>query len=69
MAMDLKKSLRLSIADKGVKHKDLAKALGTSNQQVSNWLKSGAIKQSSIIDIADYFEIPVSEFIALGEDK
>lgn len=67
--MNLSKSLRLVIAEKGIKHKELAKALGTSSQQVSNWLKSGAIKQSSIVDIANYFEMPVSEFIALGEDE
>lgn len=67
--MNLSKSLRLVIAEKGIKHKDLAKALGTSSQQVSNWLKNGSIKQSSIIAIADYFEMPVSEFIAIGEDK
>jgi len=65
--MNLSKSLRLAIAKKGIKHKDLANALGTSSQQISNWLKSGSIKQSSIVDIAKFFEMPVSEFIALGE--
>jgi len=67
--MNLSKSLRLAIAQKGVKHKDLADALGTSSQQVSNWLKSGSIRQSSIVAIADYFEMPASEFIALGEES
>ena len=65
--MDLSKSLRLAIASKGVKHKDLAKQLGTTSQQVSNWLKSGAIKQSSLVSISKALELSVSEFVALGE--
>lgn len=65
--MDLSKSLRLAIAGKGVKHKDLAKQLGTTSQQISNWLKSGAIKQSSLIAVSREFGLSVSEFVALGE--
>ena len=67
--MNLSKSLRLAIAKEGIKHKDLADKVGTSSQQVSNWLKSGSIKQSSITKICKVFNMPVSEFIALGEDK
>ena len=66
--MNLSKSLRVAIAKEGIKHKDLAKRIGTSSQQVSNWLKSGSIKQSSLTDICKVFNMPVSEFIALGED-
>jgi len=65
--MDLSKSLRLAIAEKGVKHKDLAKQLGTTSQQISNWLKSGAIKQSSLVSVSNALGLSVSEFIALGE--
>tara|TARA_R110000823_G_scaffold311028_1_gene436257 strand:- start:42 stop:239 length:198 start_codon:yes stop_codon:yes gene_type:complete len=65
--MDLSKSLRLAIASKGVKHKDLAKQLGTTSQQVSNWLKSGAIKQTSLVSISEALGLSVSEFVALGE--
>lgn len=65
--MDLSKSLRMAIAFKGVKHKDLALALDTSSQQISNWLSTGNIRQSNMVDIANYFDLSVSEFIALGE--
>ena len=65
--MDLSKSLRLAIASKGVKHKDLAEQLGTTSQQVSNWIKSGAIKQSSLVSISEALGLSVSEFVALGE--
>ena len=36
--MDLSKSLRLAIAEKGVKHKDLAKQLGTTSQQIKRFI-------------------------------
>ena len=65
--MDLSKSLKVAIAMKGVKHKDLAKQLGTTSQQISNWLKSGAIKQSSLLPVSNELDLSVSEFVALGE--
>ncbi len=66
--MDLSKSLKVAIAMKGVKHKDLAEQLGTTSQQISNWLKSGAIKQSSLIPISKALDLSVSKFVALGEE-
>lgn len=66
--MDLSKSLRVAIASKGIKHKDLAEKLGTTSQQVSNWIKSGAIKQTSLVSISDALGLSVSEFISLGEE-
>ena len=65
--MDLSKSLKVAIAMKGVKHKDLAEQLGTTSQQISNWIKSGAIKQSSLVSICGCLGFSVSEFVALGE--
>jgi len=65
--MDLGKSLKVALALKGMKHKELAAALNTSSQQVSNWIRSGAIKQTSLVAICETLEMPVSEFIALGE--
>lgn len=66
--MNLSKSLRVAIANEGIKHKDLAVKLGVSSQQVSNWLRTGAIKQTNIIDLCIAFNMPVSKFVALGED-
>ena len=65
--MNLSKSLKVAIALKGVKHKDLAEQLGTTSQQVSNWIKSGAIKQSSLAPLSKALGFSVSEFVALGE--
>ena len=65
--MDLSKSLRISIATKGIRQKELAESLSTSRQQIGIWLATGVIKQSSLVDICKYFEVKVSEFIKLGE--
>ena len=53
---------------KGIKHKDLAEQLGTTSQQVSNWIKSGAIKQSRLSAVSKALDLSVSKFIALGEE-
>ena len=65
--MDLKKSLRTAIFNKGIKHKDLADQLGTTTQQISNWLKSGKMKQDSMVSVSKALDLSVSEFVALGE--
>jgi transcriptional regulator with XRE-family HTH domain len=65
--MDLSKSLRLALADSNMQKKVFAEKVGTSQQQVSNWLRTGNIKQSSLSCIASVFDMSVSEFIALGE--
>ncbi len=66
--MNLGKSLAIAIAQKQIKNKDLAEAMEVRTQQVTNWKASGAIKQSSLEKICEYFNMPVSEFIKLGED-
>lgn len=67
--MDLGISLKTAIFNKGIRSKDLAKFLGTQPQQVTNWKRTGAIQQSTLIKICEFFEMEVSEFIALGEEK
>ncbi len=65
--MDLGKSLRVAMAKKGIKNKDLAKELGVKPQQISNWL-SGSIGKSSVESLSGHFDLKISEFIALGEE-
>lgn len=65
--MDLGKSLRIAVAMKGIKQKELAENFGTSRQQISNWMNTGIIKQSNLVKICEFFGMKVSEFIALGE--
>lgn len=67
--MNISKSLKVALAMRGLKNIELAEKLGTSKQQVSNWIKTSTMKQSNLIQICEALEMPVSEFIALGEDK
>lgn len=65
--MELGISLKMALAKRGMQNKKLAELLGTSEQQVSNWIKSGGIKRSSLKLICDALEMKVSDFVALGE--
>lgn len=67
--MDLKKSLRMALAKRDLKKIDLARKVGTSGQQVSNWLRTGKMKQSNLVEVSAAFDMSVSEFISLGEEE
>lgn len=66
--MDLRKSLRVAIALKGVRNIDVAEYLGITPQQITNWLREGNINSQNITKLCAYFEMQASEFIALGEE-
>lgn len=66
--MDLGKSLIMAMAKKGIKNKELAEVLETTPQQISIWRASGGISRPAVVNLANHFEMKVSEFIALGED-
>ena len=65
--MNLIKSLAMAKAITGITNKRISGELNTSQQQVANWCRTGAIKQSNIVAMAKVFDMKVSEFIALGE--
>jgi DNA-binding Xre family transcriptional regulator len=65
--MNLGKSLKMALAYRVMRNKELAAKMNTSTQQVSNWLSSGNIKQSNLVEICRVLDMKVSEFIALGE--
>lgn len=66
--MNLGISLKMALAKKPMTNKMLAEMIPTSQQQVSNWITSGAIKSSNLERICVLLDMKVSEFIALGED-
>ena len=57
----------MAMADRDINSKQLADDLGVGPSQVSKWLNTGSITATGLQKIADYFGIPVSEFIKLGE--
>jgi len=65
--MDLGKSLRVAMVQAGVKNSDVSDKFRVSSQQVTNW-RGGSISKDNMIALANYFDLRVSEFIALGEE-
>ena len=65
--MDLGISLRMALAKRDMKNKDLAEALNTTSQQVSTWISRSSINMSNIQRICKVLDMKVSEFIALSE--
>jgi hypothetical protein len=47
----------------------MAKDLAVSEQQLSGWIRTGRMNLDNLLAIASYFQMPVSQFIALGEDQ
>lgn len=52
---------------KRVNGQEVATGIGVHQTQISKWLKSGSINKSGLERLSVYFEIPVSEFVKLGE--
>ena len=65
--MNISKSLRIAMIHKSVKQSDVAKGLGVGVPQISKWANNQVITSKRMHDLARYFEMPVSEFIKLGE--
>ena len=66
--MNMRKSLRMAMAEHDLKSGELAAKLGVSVTQVSNWLRTGRISMRYMRLMCVIFEMKMSEFIALGED-
>ena len=65
--MKLGISLKMALAKKPMRNKTLAELMETSEQQVSNWISTGSIKQKSLVRICELLDMKVSDFISLGE--
>lgn len=65
--MHLGTSLKIALAMKNLKNKELAEHLGVSSAQVSNWVSSGKMTLANLNRVCDALGMSVSEFVALGE--
>lgn len=66
--MDISKSIRKALAENGAKQKDLGDYIKVDRKSVSRYatgLSTPTTKSLSLI--AEFFDMKVSEFIALGE--
>lgn len=67
MSINLGKSIKVALAQNEMKRTELAETMEVSKQQVSNWIRSGTMNLSTLVTICAVLNMPVSEFIALGE--
>tara|TARA_R110000851_G_scaffold75246_4_gene165912 strand:- start:344 stop:544 length:201 start_codon:yes stop_codon:yes gene_type:complete len=59
--------LKIALAMKQIKSKEMAEKLGTSPQQVSNWVSSGKITILTVSDMCEVLGMTLGEFFAIGE--
>ena len=65
--MNIGRSIKVALAKNDMKKIDLAKAFDWSPQYVTKICSSKEIGIGSVQKLANFFGMPVSEFIALGE--
>jgi len=68
MKIDTGASLRVAQAKAKCSGSDLARAFKVHPQQVMRWRNGSDMKVSLATRFASYFELTLSEFIALGAD-
>lgn len=65
---DIKKALRVALAERGWKQTDLAEKMNVSRSQVNRWVSTDAdVGMEALGRIAETFGMTVSELVALGE--
>ncbi len=65
--MNIGKSIKLVLLDKGMTQRHLAKSMGITEQQMCNICASKTCTGDRLQAIANVFEMPVSELVAKGE--
>lgn len=67
--MNIKRSIEMALAQKGLKKKDLAAGLGINQVTLSRILSKNRCTQLMLESSAEYFGMTVSELVRLGEDE
>ena len=65
--MNLGKSIKVALANRELKNKDLAQMLGLSPSQVSKWISTGRMSIDNQKAICRALGIKPSYFVSLGE--
>lgn len=65
--MNISQSIQIALVKKGLKKKDLAAGLGVSSTTISNLCNNKHCSSSMLKRLAEFFNMPTSKFIALGE--
>ena len=67
--MNTGNSIKVALIHKGWSQKDLAEKLGVTKQTISVLANGKICSAARLNDLSEVFEMKVSDFIALGEDK
>ena len=67
--MHIGKSVRMAQIIKNVSNEELSKDMGVSKARVSTWRRQGNVSHKNLMLLCNYFDMKVSKFIALGENK
>lgn len=66
--MNLRKSIKVALAQRSMEQKSLAKQLGMSQSSMSQLAAQQSCTGATLKKLADAFAMKVSEFVALGEE-
>lgn len=66
--MNVGRSLRVALAKKDMNQKDLAEKMGVSGAYVNKLANNKSAGMGSVQKLSEFFDMPVSEFLKLGED-
>ena len=64
----LEKSLRIALAMRSMKQKDLAVEMSCTSVYISNLMKDGRLSVSKLDAVADTLDFTLWEFVKLGEE-
>ena len=65
--MDIGRSIKVAMAQRGWKNKDLAEKLGVTDAAVSSLVRCQECSGSRLRSLSKTFDIKASELVALGE--
>lgn len=66
--MNVGKSVRVAMAKRDIKPKELAERMSASRQYISQLMKADAVGTGTLNRLCEVFGMKASEFLALGED-
>ena len=67
--MNIGKSIKVALAMKGIKQKDLAEKMGRHHVYISQLCNKEKVGSKAIESVASALGMKVSELVALGEDS
>lgn len=66
--MNIGKSVRVAMAKRDIKPKELAERMSASRQYIGQLMKAEAVGVGTLSKLCEVFGMKVSEFVALGEE-